>query len=231
MSIAGGFGIIKNMTIGARSLLLEIFERLHSSLGPSGWWPGETPLEIIIGAILAQNTSWRNVEQALARLKGQGALSVEKLTQMEEDHLAEMVRPAGTYRVKARRLKNFFRFLQEGYHGRIEALGTPPLEKLRDQLLGVRGIGPETADSILLYALGRPTFVVDTYTHRIFSRHRLVPEESDYESLRSFFMESLPEEVPLYNEFHALIVRTGKAYCKKKAPLCGGCPLRDLESA
>jgi endonuclease III related protein len=220
---------MKNMTIGARSLLLEIYERLHSSLGPSGWWPGETPLEIIIGAILTQNTSWGNVEQALARLKGQGALSVEKLTQMEEDRLAEMVRPAGTYRVKARRLKNFFRFLQEDYDGRIEALGTPPLEKLRDQLLGVRGIGPETADSILLYALGRPTFVVDTYTHRIFSRHRLVSEESDYESLRSFFMDSLPEEVPLYNEFHALIVRTGKAYCKKKAPLCEGCPLRDLE--
>lgn len=217
------------MLPGARTLLLEIYERLYFSLGPSGWWPGETPLEIIIGAILTQNTSWRNVEQALVRLKEQGALSVESLTQMGEDRLAEMVRPAGYYRIKARRLKNFFRFLQEEYHGRIEALVEPPLETLRDQLLGIHGVGPETADSILLYALGRPTFVVDAYTHRIFSRHRLVPEESDYEGLRSFFMEALPEEVSLYNEFHALIVRTGKAYCKKKAPLCGGCPLRDLE--
>jgi endonuclease III related protein len=217
------------MSPGAQSLLLEIYERLYSTLGPSGWWPGETPLEIIVGAILTQNTSWHNVEQALVRLKEQGGLSVESLTQIGEDRLAEMVRPAGTYRVKARRLKNFFRFLQEEYHGRIEALVELPLEKLRDQLLGVRGIGPETADSILLYALGRPTFVVDAYTYRIFSRHQLIPEESDYEGLRSFFMEALPEEVPLYNEFHALIVRTGKAYCRKKAPLCGGCPLWELE--
>ena len=217
------------MPPGARSLLLEIYERLYSTLGPSGWWPGETPLEIIVGAILTQNTSWRNVEQALVRLQEQGVLSVESLTQIGEDRLAEMVRPAGTYRVKARRLKNFFRFLREEYQGRIEALVEPPLEMLRDQLLGVRGVGPETADSILLYALGRPTFVVDAYTYRIFSRHRLIPEESDYEGLRSFFMDALPEEVPLYNEFHALIVRTGKAYCRKKAPLCGDCPLRELE--
>jgi endonuclease III related protein len=217
------------MSPGARSLLLEIYERLYSTLGPSGWWPGETPLEIVVGAILTQNTSWHNVEQALGRLKEEGVLSVESLTQIGEDRLAEMVRPAGTYRLKARRLKNFFHFLQEEYHGRIEGLVDPPLEKLRDQLLGVRGVGPETADSILLYALGRPTFVVDAYTYRIFSRHQLIPEESDYEGLRSFFMDALPEEVPLYNEFHALIVRTGKAYCKKKAPLCGGCPLGDLE--
>jgi len=214
----------------ARSQLLAIYERLHSSLGPSDWWPGETSLEVIVGAILTQNTSWRNVEQALARLKEEGALSVERLTRMGEEQLAEWIRPAGYYRIKARRLKNFFRFLQEDYHGQIGALGEQPLEKVRDQLLGIRGVGPETADSILLYALGKPTFVVDTYTHRIFSRHRLVPEESDYEGLRSFFMETLPEEVPLFNEFHALIVRTGKTYCKKKAPLCGDCPLRDLES-
>jgi endonuclease-3 related protein len=109
-------------------------------------------------------------------------------------------------------------------------LAEQPLEEARDQLLNIRGVGPETADSILLYALGRPTFVVDTYTYRILSRHQLVPEESDYEGLRSFFMEALPEEVPLFNEFHALLVRTGNTYCKKKAPLCGDCPLRDLES-
>ena len=208
-----------------RSQLLAIYERLHSFFGPSGWWPGETSLEVIVGAILTQNTSWRNVEQALARLKQEGALSVERLTRIGEEQLADWIRPAGYYRIKARRLKNFFRFLQEDYHGQIGALVEPPLEKVRDQLLGIRGVGPETADSILLYALGKPTFVVDTYTHRIFSRHRLVPEESDYEGLRSFFMEALPEEVPLFNEYHALIVRTGKTYCKKKAPLCGDCPL------
>ncbi len=212
-----------------RSQLLTIYERLLSSLGPSGWWPGETPLEIIVGAILTQNTSWRNVELALVRLKEEGALSVERLLRIEETQLAEWIRPAGYYRIKARRLQNFFHFLQEGYHGQIGAMVEQPLEKLRDQLLGIRGVGPETADSILLYALGKPTFVVDTYTHRIFSRHRLVPEESDYEGLRSFFMEGLPEEVPLFNEFHALIVRTGKTYCRKKAPLCGDCPLGDLE--
>jgi endonuclease III related protein len=213
----------------SRSLLPRIFDRLFSSLGPSGWWPGETPLEVIVGAILTQNTSWRNVEQALGRLKEGGVLSVAGLTRLEEDRLAEMVRPAGYYRIKARRLKNFFRFLEEEYQGRIEALAETPLERLREQLLEIHGVGPETADSILLYALGRPSFVVDAYTHRIFSRHHLVPEESDYEGLRSYFMEALPEEVPLFNEFHALLVRTGKRYCKKKAPLCGDCPLRDLE--
>ena len=213
----------------ARSQLLAIYERLHSFLGPSGWWPGESSLEVIVGAILTQNTSWRNVEQALDRLKQEGALSVERLTRMGEAQLAEWIRPAGYYRIKARRLKNFFRFLQEEYHGQFGALSEQSLEKVREQLLGIRGVGPETADSILLYALGKPTFVVDTYTHRIFSRHRLVPEESAYEDLRTFFMEALPEDVPLFNEFHALMVRTGKAYCKKKAPLCGDCPLRDLE--
>jgi endonuclease III related protein len=222
---------MNNMPSVARSQLLAIYERLHSSLGPSGWWPGETALEVIVGAILTQNTSWHNVEKALARLKEEEALSVERLTGIGEEQLAEWIRPAGYYRIKARRLKNFFRFLQEDYHGQIGALGEQPLEKVRDQLLGIRGIGPETADSILLYALGKPTFVVDTYTHRLFSRHRMVPEESDYESLRSFFMEALPEETPLFNEFHALIVRTGKTYCKKKAPLCGDCPLGDLEPA
>ena len=138
--------------------------------------------------------------------------------------MAEWIRPAGYYRIKARRLKNFFRFLQEDYHGQIGALVEQPLEKVRDQLLGIRGVGPETADSILLYALGKPTFVVDTYTHRIFSRHRLVPEESDYEDLRSFFMEALPEEVSLFNEFHALLVRTGKTYCKKRRRVAGIVP-------
>ena len=221
---------MNGMPTVARSQMLAIYERLHSFLGPSGWWPGETPVEVIVGAILTQNTSWRNVEQALARLKEEGALSVERLTRIGEAQLAEWIRPAGYYRIKARRLKNFFRFLQEDYQGQIEGLVEQPLEKARAQLLGIRGVGPETADSILLYALGKPTFVVDTYTHRIFSRHQLVPEESDYEGLRSFFMEALPEEVTLFNEFHALIVRTGKTYCKKKAPLCGDCPLGDLES-
>jgi endonuclease-3 related protein len=212
-----------------RPKLLTIYERLYAVLGPSHWWPGETPLEIMVGAILTQNTSWKNVEQALGRLKQEGVLSIPALHDASEEQLAEWIRPAGYYRVKARRLKNFFRFLQERFEGRIEKMADQDPAGLREGLLTVNGIGPETADSILLYGLGMPTFVVDAYTYRLFSRHGLIPEETDYETLRAFFLEALPPEVPLYNEYHALIVRTGKQYCRSRNPNCGGCPLGDLE--
>jgi endonuclease-3 related protein len=217
------------MTRGMNKRLLAVYDRLYAALGPSHWWPGETPLEVMVGAILTQNTAWSNVEKALDRLKKEGALAVPVLYRTPEQQLAEWIRPAGYFRVKARRLKNFFHFLVDRYQGRIEVLAREDPDRLREGLLGVNGIGPETADSIMLYGLALPTFVVDAYTHRIFSRHGLVSEEADYESLRSFFMESLAPEVPLYNEYHALIVRTGKQYCRPRKPRCGECPLGDLE--
>ncbi len=205
--------------------LLNIYHKLFSFLGPSHWWPGEGPLEIMVGAILTQNTAWNNVEQAINRLKAEGALSVKALTQVNEGQLAEWIRPAGYYHLKARRLKAFFSFFQERYQGRIQRMKERPMEELRQELLSVKGIGPETADSILLYALEMPTFVVDAYTFRILSRHHLVEEEMGYEVLRAYFMDRLPRDTRLYNEFHALLVRLGKDYCKKNNPRCGLCPL------
>lgn len=204
---------------------MGIYERLAAALGPSNWWPGETPLEVMVGAVLTQNTSWVNVERALSRLKMAGVLSVPGLFQAGEEQIAEWIRPAGYYRLKARRLKNLIHFLVGQFDGDVTGMAAWETGALRDRLLAVKGIGPETADSILLYGLGKPTFVVDTYTHRLLTRHHLVEEQTDYETLRSFFMEALPEEVPLYNEFHALIVRTGKQYCRTRDPRCGECPL------
>lgn len=231
VTIVKGAGVCYNelMTRGTQKKLMAVYERLQAALGPSHWWPGETPLEVMVGAILTQNTSWSNVEKALERLKREGVLSISALHQAPEEQLAEWIRPAGYFRVKARRLKNLFRFLMEAYDGRIEGLAREDPDVLREALLRVNGIGPETADSIILYGLGLPTFVVDAYTHRIFSRHGLVSEEEDYEALRSFFLEGLPPEVALYNEYHALIVRTGKQYCRPRDPRCGECPLGDLE--
>ena len=217
------------MSIRAQKTLLAVYEHLYRFLGPSHWWPGESPLEVMVGAILTQNTSWVNVERALARLKQERVLSVPALVRAGEDQLADWIRPAGYYRIKARRLKNFLQFLMDQFDGRIEAMAENELEDLRERLLGVKGIGPETADSILLYGLGKPTFVVDAYTYRLVTRHRLMPEESDYEALRGFFMDSLPQDVPLYNEYHALIVRTGKAYCRTRNPRCPECPLGEME--
>lgn len=206
-----------------------MFDLLSAHFGPSHWWPGDGPLEIMVGAILTQNTAWSNVEKAIERLKVEGALSAPVLSQTDEAVLAEWIRPAGYYRVKAKRLKTFFRHFMDRYQGRPEKMKRRPVGELRQELLSINGIGPETADSILLYALGLPTFVVDAYTHRIFLRHRLVPEEIGYEELRTFFMDRLPRDPLLYNEYHALLVRLGKTYCKKQHPRCPDCPLKDWE--
>jgi endonuclease-3 related protein len=208
-----------------KSPLLEIYDRLVSHFGPSHWWPGESPLEIMVGAILTQNTSWNNVERAIEGLKMNGALSASFLNQVDEVVLSEWIRSTGYYRIKAKRLKNFFRFFISEYQGLTETMQAQPLEHLRHQLLQVNGIGPETADSILLYALGLPIFVVDAYTYRIFSRHRLIDEDISYEDLQAYFMDHLPVEPQLYNEYHALLVRLGKEFCKKKNPRCQECPL------
>ncbi|UCG31844.1 MAG: hypothetical protein JSU68_09275 [Phycisphaerales bacterium] len=209
-------------------LLMDMFEAMARALGPQHWWPAKTPWEVIVGAILTQNTAWRNVEKAITRLEEAGALEAERMRGLEESTLAEYIRAAGTYRVKAARLKRFVDFFYERHRGDLEAMFATPLRTLRDELLSVRGIGRETADAILLYAGHLPTFVVDAYTARILRRHGLIDEEATYDEMQEFFAFHLPENVDLYNEYHALLVQVGKRYCRPKAR-CEGCPLESFE--
>ena len=204
--------------------LSEIYRLLYDAFGPQHWWPGETPFEIMTGAILAQNTSWTNVEKAIANLKSAGHLTPDALHRIDLTQLAELIRPAGYYNIKAKRLINFVNWLFDNYGGKLENLQTIHTGRLREELLAIKGVGCETADSILLYALGRPVFVVDAYTARITMRHELIEPDADYEQLRELFESNLPEDVPLFNEYHALLVRAGKEFCRTKAR-CSGCPL------
>lgn len=204
---------------------LEIYHKLYSVFGPQGWWPAQTPLEVIVGAILTQNTSWQNVERAIGNLKKSGVLSFEKMQRLSNKRLARLIRPAGYYNVKAKRLKNFLEFLKKNYAGRLKQMTLKSAPALRAELLSINGIGPETADSILLYAFEKPVFVVDAYTRRIFSRHGLVSATIDYDGLQRFFVRSLPTSRKIFNEYHALLVRLGKEYCKKAAMRCQECPL------
>ena len=211
--------------VNKSKLLSDGYARLFDVFGPQHWWPGETPLEVIVGAILTQNTNWGNVEKAIANLKRGGFLSAKKMAEAHSAKLASLIRPAGYYRVKSKRLKNFLNFFLNGYRGKIEALKAEETGDLRDKLLSVNGIGKETADSILLYALEKPIFVVDAYTKRILNRHYLVPEETTYDEVQQIFMDNLALKVPLFNEFHALLVKCGKEFCRPKNPLCKECPL------
>ncbi|MFA5109877.1 MAG: endonuclease III domain-containing protein [Desulfobaccales bacterium] len=215
---------------GVGALLIELYDKTWQALGPQGWWPGETPFEVAVGAILTQNTNWGNVAKAIAVLKDRDLLEPRALGDLPEAELAELIRPAGYYNVKARRLKNFLDFLANRYDNSLAKMAGDEAERLRPALLGVKGIGPETADSILLYALHKPTFVVDAYTFRILSRHQLIGEACSYEELRGLFMERLPSEVPLYQEYHALLVRLGKDWCRPK-PRCDTCPLHGWPEA
>ena len=207
-----------------RETLTEIYELLYEAFGPQYWWPGETPFEIVIGAILTQNTSWANVEKAIHNLKSASSLTPERLYRINVPELAELIRPAGYYNLKAKRLKSFIGWLFDRYDGQLTNLEPVATDRLRSELLAIKGIGRETADSILLYALGRPVFVVDTYTARIMSRHGLIEPDADYEQLRELFESNLSEDTQFFNEYHALLVRTGKEFCKPKAR-CPGCPL------
>lgn len=207
--------------------LTEIYRLLFKSFGPQHWWPGETQFEIITGAILTQNTSWANVEKAIANLKSADLLRPEKLYHLDTASLAELIRPAGYYNIKTKRLKSFLTWLFENYEGRLENLEKLDTEQLRAELLAVKGIGCETADSILLYAFGRAVFVVDAYTARVAVRHQLAEPEAEYEQLRDLFQSNLPQDVQLFNEYHALLVRLGKEFCRPSAK-CGGCPLEKL---
>lgn len=197
---------------------------LYKRFGPQGWWPADTELECILGAILTQNTAWKNVEKALENLRKEGLISIEKLALISIPALADLIRPSGYFNQKAMKVKNFIRFLMENYDGDLQKMLEEDTANLREKLLDVRGIGPETADSILLYAAKKPTFVVDAYTYRVLSRHGLIPEESTYGETQEVFMDSLPKDAQLFNEYHALIVRLGKEWCKK-SPMCEGCPL------
>lgn len=207
--------------------LLQIYQKMFDALGPRQWWPGETPFEVVIGAILTQNTNWSNVEKAIKNLKTAGKLSPEGIYELSVTELAKLIRPSGFFNVKAKRVKAFINWLFSRYEGNLSKMFDQDLQILRGELLSVKGIGPETADSILLYAGNMPTFVVDAYTHRIFSRHELIPEESTYDDMKSFFEENLPKDVQLFNEYHALLVNIGKMFCKPKK-VCEPCPLKDI---
>ncbi|MCL4500808.1 MAG: endonuclease III domain-containing protein [Deltaproteobacteria bacterium] len=206
-------------------MLKELYNKLWEAFGPQGWWPGETPFEVALGAILTQNTNWGNVARAIAALRERHLLEPQALHDLPETELAQLIRPAGYYNIKARRVKNFSDLLQGQYDGSMEVMADGDLEDLRHRLLEVKGIGPETADSILLYALNKPTFVVDAYTFRILSRHQLLPEVCAYEELRGLFMDHLAADVGLYQEYHALLVRLGKEYCRPQ-PRCDSCFLQ-----
>ena len=209
------------------ALIIEgMYKTMLDSLGPSDWWPGDTPFEMAVGAILTQNTNWQNVEKAINNLKDANLLSPEAMHSLSQKELAALIRPAGYYNIKSKRLWNFLEFLRIEADFDLETLKSQGLHKLRPKLLDVNGIGPETADCILLYALEFPTFVVDTYTHRMMGRHGLAWEDMNYHELQALFMDALPEDVALYNEYHALIVRVGKDWCKKQHGLCESCPLK-----
>jgi len=209
------------------------YQTLLDALGPSGWWPAQSAFEVAVGAVLTQNTAWRNVEKALAALKAADAFSVSAMLALPIEDLAELIRPSGYYRLKAARLRNLLDFLAREAAGDPSLADDPALSylsgqdtrELREKLLAVRGVGPETADCILLYALDRPVFVVDAYTARVAVRHGLASEDAGYDELQDIFSRALPEDAAVYNECHALLVRVGHALCKKSRPLCNACPL------
>ncbi len=202
-----------------------IYKKLFAEFGPQEWWPADTPFEVAVGAILTQSTNWKNVERAIRNLKARRIFSPEKLHRLPEAKLARLIRPAGYYHIKAARLKNFLDFLFSRYGGRMQAMRKTPTGILRTELLAVNGIGQETADSILLYALEKPVFVVDAYTRRMLLRHGFIDEDDDYAHLQGLFTQALTKSTALFNEYHALIVKLGKEYCTKRAPRCPQCPL------
>lgn len=205
----------------------EIYTRLVDHFGPQHWWPGDTPFEIMLGAVLTQNTSWRNVSIVIETLRQDGLLSFKALENLPLEMLAEKIRPSGYYNQKARRLKGLFAAIRAD-SGSLEDFFNQDTYTLREKLLAVKGIGPETADSITLYAAGKPVFVVDAYTYRILLRHDLIAEDAGYEEIQELFLSKLPTEAQLFNEYHALLVRLAKEYCKKTNPLCDRCPLHGL---
>lgn len=207
---------------------MEVFHRLYGWMGDRHWWPAETPFEVMVGAVLTQNVSWRNVEKAIANLRRAGLLEPAALHRAAEEELYPLVRPAGYYRAKSRKLKALCAFLFERYGGSLEALFSRPLQNLRPELLSVYGVGPETADAMLCYAGNLPIMVMDAYTRRVFFRLGLVPEDISYSDLQAFFMSRLPQDTALFNQYHALIDGLANRLCLKQNPLCSSCPLLEL---
>ena len=207
-----------------KKVLSEIYSKLYKSFGPQHWWPGETPFEISVGAILTQNTNWTNVEKAIRNLKENKVLTAGRLHKLQTKKLASLIRSSGYFNVKAKRLKCYLSYLFNHYNGSLALMRKGDTQPLKKELLSVNGIGPETADSILLYALEKPVFVIDAYTRRVLKRHSLASDDMTYHELQGLFHEALPVDVQLYNEYHALFVKLGKEYCRPK-PRCEGCPL------
>ncbi|MCM8796071.1 MAG: endonuclease III domain-containing protein [Candidatus Omnitrophica bacterium] len=207
--------------------LRQIYRKLYAKFGPQHWWPGDSPFEVMVGAILTQNTNWANVEKAINNLKKHNLLNPQKLNTLSLKKLASYIVACGYYNIKAKRLKEFLKFFCQEYKGNPKKMAKTDTQELRRKLLKVSGIGPETADSILLYALGKPVFVIDAYTKRILLRHNLIKEDADYTKVQNLFMKNLKPDVKLFNEYHALLVRLGKDFCLKRRPRCEMCPLKN----
>ncbi|SDB43589.1 DNA-3-methyladenine glycosylase III [Desulfonatronum thiosulfatophilum] len=213
------------MAAPSDQLFSDMFDAMLALLGPSGWWPAHSPFEMALGAILTQNTNWTNVRKAIDNLRAQELLDPERLHLAPDALLETCIRPSGFFRQKTRKIRDFLDFLKTEVAFDFAAFDAQETFSLREKLLSVRGIGPETADSILLYALDRPVFVVDAYTARICNRHGLIPEDVRYEELQAMFMRHVQPETDKYNEYHALLVRVGKEWCRKREPKCSTCPL------
>ncbi|PIE58905.1 MAG: endonuclease [Desulfobulbus propionicus] len=197
--------------------------------GKQNWWPAETPFEVMVGAVLTQNTNWGNVEKAIVCLKEAGVMELEQMALLPQEVLAAHIRPSGYYNQKAQRLQNLCQCIRDTGEGTVEGFLSLEPMVLRETLLSIKGIGPETADSIMLYAARQPVFVVDAYTFRILQRHLLLSDPVTYQELQELFMDNLPHDTALFNEYHALLVQVGKLFCRKRNPLCGGCPLQEHE--
>lgn len=202
-----------------------IYKKLYAYFGPQHWWPGDTPFEVMVGAILTQGTNWGNVEKAINNLKARKVLSPHRIYRLPVKVLASLITSAGYYNIKAKRLKEFLNFFFKTYRADIKRISSGNIKDLRRELLEVKGIGPETADSILLYALNKPIFVVDAYTKRVLSRHRIIQDDATYDEIQNLFMKNIRKEVKLFNEYHALLVKLGKEFCLKNKPRCNLCPL------
>lgn len=211
-----------------QDILFSIYNTLYNYYGPQYWWPGEAPFEVMIGAILTQNTNWRNVETAIKNLKEGGFLTPDRINRISVKRLQRLIKPAGFFNIKAERVKAFVRYIMREYLGDISKMKKEKTSFLRKKLLGIKGIGPETCDSILLYALEKPVFVVDAYTRRVFSRHKIIGEKDCYSEIQLVFEKNLNRDVKIFNEFHALIVRLAKDRCKAKKYECETCPLESL---